>query len=94
MPYEEAVGYGRRAVADDPSVVFTDYEGDEAAALLKGINAFPPVSDWPAEHLLVVERPEDPVIVGLVHVGCLARAFSVPHDDWANLRRTAIGDRS
>lgn len=94
MPYDEAVGYGRRAVADDPSAIFIDYAGEEAAALLKGINSFPPVSDWPAEHILVVERSDDPVIVGLVHEGCLTRAFKVPHDDWANVRRAAIGDRS
>jgi hypothetical protein len=94
MPYDEAVGYGRRAVAEDPSAVFIDYGGEEAAALLKGINAFPPASEWAAEHILVLERPEDSVIVGLVHEDCLTRAFKIPHDDWATVRRSAIGDAS
>jgi len=94
MPYDEAVGYGRRGVADDNAAVFTDYSGEEATKLLVGINAFPPVSDWAADHILVFESPDEPIVVGLVDHGCVTKAFKVPRDDWAGVRRAALGDPS
>jgi hypothetical protein len=94
MAYEEAVSYGRRGVAADNAAVFTDYSGEEAAKLLIGINAFPPVSDWPAEHILVFDTPDEPIVVGLVEAGCVSKAFKVPRDDWAGVRRAALGDPS
>ncbi len=45
MPYDEAVSYGRRGVADNPEATFTDYSGDQATRLLAGLNGEPPVSD-------------------------------------------------
>src|SRR5271163_3925405 len=63
MPYDEAVSYGRRGVAADNTAEFTDYSGEEAAKLLIGINAFPPVSDWAADHILVFDSPDEPIVV-------------------------------
>jgi hypothetical protein len=94
MAYDEAVSYGRRGVAADNAAVFTDYSGEEAAKLLIGINAFPPVSDWAADHILVFDSPEEPVVVGLVEGACVTKAFKVPRDDWAGVRRAALGDPS
>ena len=94
MPYDEAVSYGRRGVAADNAAVFTDYSGEEAARLLVGINAFPPVSDWAADHILVFDSPDEPIVVGLVEAGCVTKAFKVPRDDWAGVRRAALGDPS
>ena len=94
MAYDEAVSYGRRRVAADNAAEFTDYSGEEAAKLLIGINAFPPVSDWAADHILVFDSPEEPIVVGLVEAGCVTKAFKVPRDDWAGVRRAALGDPS
>jgi hypothetical protein len=94
MPYDKAVSYGRRGVAADNAAVFTDYSGEEAAKLLIGINTFPPVSDWAADHILVFDSPDEPIVVGLVEAGCVTRAFKVPRDDWAGVRRAALGDPS
>jgi hypothetical protein len=94
MPYDEAVSYGRRGVAADNAAVFTDYSGEEASKLLDGINAFPPVSDWAADHILVFDSPDEPIVVGLVEAGCVTKAFKVPRDDWAGVRRAALGDPS
>jgi hypothetical protein len=94
MPYDEAVSYGRRGVAADNAAIFTDYSGEEAAKLLVGINAFPPVSDWAADHILVFDSPDEPIVVGLVEAGCVSKAFKVPRDDWAGVRRAALGDPS
>ena len=94
MPYDEAVSYGRRGVAADNSAAFTDYSGEEAGKLLEGINAFPPVSDWSADHILVFDSPDEPIVVGLVDKGCVTKAFKLPREDWADIRRAALGDRS
>lgn len=94
MPYDEAVAYGRRGVAADDAAVFTDYSGEEASKLLIGINAFPPVSDWSADHILVFDAPDEPIVVGLVDQGCVTKAFKVPREDWAGVRRAALGDPS
>jgi hypothetical protein len=94
MPYDEAVSYGRRGVAADNAAVFTDYSGEEASKLLIGINSFPPVSDWTADHILVFDAPDEAIVVGLVDKGCVTKAFKVPRDDWATLRSEAIGDRT
>jgi hypothetical protein len=94
MPYDEAVSYGRRGVVADNAAEFTDYSGEEAAKLLIGINAFPPVSDWAADHILVFDSPDEPIVVGLVEAGCVTKAFKVPRDDWAGVRRAALGDPS
>jgi len=94
MPYDEAVSYGRRGVAADNAAEFTDYSGEAAAKLLIGINAFPPVSDWAADHILVFDSPDEPIVVGLVEAGCVTKAFKVPRDDWAGVRRAALGDPS
>jgi hypothetical protein len=94
MPYDEAVSYGRRGVAADNAAEFSDYSGEEAAKLLIGINAFPPVSDWAADHILVFDSPDGPIVVGLVEAGCVTKAFKVPRDDWAGVRRAALGDPS
>jgi hypothetical protein len=94
MPYDEAVSYGRRGVAADNAAVFTDYSGEEAARLLIGINAFPPVSDWAADHILAFDSPDQPIVIGLVEAGCVTKAFKVPRDDWAGVRRAALGDPS
>jgi hypothetical protein len=94
MPYDEAISYGRRGVAADNAAIFTDYSGEEAAKLLTGINAFPPVSDWAADHILVFDSPDQPIVVGLVEAGCVTKAFKVPRDDWAGVRRAALGDPS
>jgi hypothetical protein len=94
MPYDDAVSYGRRGVAADNAAVFTDYSSDEAAKLLIGINAFPPVSDWAADHILVFDSPDEPIVVGLSEAGCVTKAFKVPRDDWAAVRRAALGDPS
>ena len=94
MPYDEAVSYGRRGVAADNAAEFTDYSGEDAAKLLIGINAFPPVSDWAADHILVFDSPDEPIVVGLVETGCVTKAFKVPRDDWAGVRRAALGDPS
>lgn len=92
MSYDEAVGYGRCGVAEDDAAIFTDYSGDEAAKLIAGINAFPPVSDWTADHILVFDAPGEPVVVGLVNGGCVDKAFKVPRGDWAGVLRAALGD--
>ena len=92
--YDEAVSYGRRGVAADNAAEFTDYSGEEAAKLLIGINAFPPVSDWAADRILVFDSPDEPIVVGLVEAGCVTKAFKVPRDDWAGVRRAALGDPS
>ena len=94
MAYDAAVSYGRRGVAADNAAIFTDYSGEEAAQLLIGVNAFPPISDWLADHILVFDSPGEPIVVGLVKAGCVTNAFKVPRDDWAGVRRTAIGDPS
>jgi hypothetical protein len=94
MPYDEAVSYGRRGVAADNAAVFTDYSGEEASKLLIGINAFPPVSDWTADHILVFDAPDEAIVVGLVEKGCLTKALEVPREDWAGVRRAALGDPS
>ena len=94
MPYDEAVSYGRRGVAADNASVFTDYSGEEAAKMLDGINSFPPVSAWVADHVLVFDAPDEPIVVGLVEAGCVTKAFKVPRDDWAGVRRAALGDPS
>jgi hypothetical protein len=93
-PYDEAVSYGRRGVAADNAAEFTDYSGENAAKLLIGINAFPPVSDWTADHILVFDSPDGAIVVGLVEKGCLTKALEVPREDWAGVRRAALGDPS
>jgi hypothetical protein len=94
MTYEEAVSYGNRGVAADSTAAFSDYSGEEAVKLLAGINSFPPVSDWTADHILVFDAPDEAIVVGLVDKGCVTKAFKVPRDDWATLRSEAIGDRT
>jgi hypothetical protein len=94
ISYREAVDAGRSGVAADSAGIFIDYSGDEAAKLLIGINAFPPVSDWAADHILVFDSPDEPIVVGQVDKGCVTKAFKVPRDDWGDVRRAALGDPS
>jgi hypothetical protein len=66
----------------NPQAVFTDYSGEQAAKLMAGLNAMPPVSEWTAEHILVFDFPDAPIMVGLVERGCVTRAFKIPREDW------------
>jgi hypothetical protein len=109
--YEQAIAVGRAAVAADPTATtFTDYSGDKAAKLLAAINTRPPVSDYPAEHVLVTEvssfdsesdsinKDDDSdaydVSIALVHDGCVIALAQLEQEDWAALRTAAIGDPS
>ena len=95
LTYERASATGRAAVVADPTAVFTDYSNDEAVKLLAAINALPPATEYLAEHVLVVETPDDDsVMVALVHDDCVSQTFRTPHEDWEKLRRGAIGDPS
>lgn len=86
---------GRAAVEADPTAVFTDYRGDETSKFLAAINAVPPVTEYLAEHVLVVETPDDePVMVALVHDGSVVWSNAARHEDWTKVRRGAIGDLS
>jgi hypothetical protein len=72
--YEQASARGRAAVKADPTPVFTDYGGNEAARSLATINATPPATEYLAEHVLTLEMPDDDPVVVLVHDGCVAMA--------------------
>ena len=92
--YEQATATGHRVVAANPSTVFTDYAGDEAAKLLAVINAFPPATKYPAEHVLVIEMDAEdwPVMIGLVHDGCIIISIKARQDTWTKMRHGALGD--
>jgi hypothetical protein len=93
--YESALKTGQAIVASHPNAVFTDYSGDESDKLLAVVNAFPPVTKYLAEHVLVVETPDDDdshVMIGLVHNGCVIVSAIAPQGHWSALRRGAIGD--
>lgn len=93
VTYEQAAKAGRAAAAADSASVFTDYDGEEAAKLVAAINAQPPVTAYPAEHILAVENPDE-AMIALIHNGCLTEAFMAPHGAWAALRHGAIGEPS
>ena len=93
LSYERAVAIGHAAHAADPTNVFTDYDGSQAAKLLVAINAEPPETDYPAERILVIERPDDDVVmIALVHEGCADKRLQTTPDEWIKMRRGAIGD--
>jgi hypothetical protein len=88
ITYERATATGRAAVEADPTAAFTDYTGDE-------INAVPPVTEYLAEHVLVVGTPDDEsVMVALIHDGSVVWRNAARHEDWTKLRRGAIGHSS
>ena len=63
--------------------------------MLAAINAVPPVTEYLAEHVIVVETSDDePVMVALVHDGSVVWSNAARHEDWTKLRRDAIGDSS
>lgn len=94
--YAQATATGHRVVAANPkTAVFTDYVGAEAAKLLAMVNAFPPASNYPTEHVLVIEMPVDEdtlVMIGLVHEGCVVLTAQARPEAWAQMRKNAIGD--
>ena len=93
LTYQRAIAIGHAAARADPTNIFTDYDGDQAAKLLAAINAQPPVTAFPAERVLVIERPDDDlVMVALVHDGCAGERLSTTPEAWVALRRGAIGD--
>ena len=93
LTYDRATAIGHAATRADPTNIFTDYNGDQAAKLLAAINAQPPVTAFPAERVLVIERPDDDlVMVALVHDGCAGERLSTTPEAWVALRRGAIGD--
>lgn len=93
LTYERAIAIGHAAARADPTNVFTDYGGDQAAKLLAAINAEPPVTAFPAERVLVIELPDDDlVMVALMHDSCAEKRLSTTPDHWGELRRAAIGD--
>ena len=93
LSYARATAIGRAAHAADATNVFTDYNGDQAAKLLAAINADPPVTTYSAERILVIERPDDDlVMVALVHDGCADKRIQTTPVKWGELRRGAIGD--
>ena len=61
--YERATAIGHAAASTDPMNVFTDYGSAEAAKLLAAINTLPPVTAYPAEHILVIERTDDDFVM-------------------------------
>ena len=89
LTYERAAAIGRGAHAANPAIVFTDYDGDQAAKLLAAINAQPPVTDYPAERVLVIERPDDGVVmVALVHDGCAGHRAQTTTSAWGKSAAT------
>lgn len=51
--------------------------------MLAAINTVPPVTEYLAEHVLVVETPNDePVMVALVHDGSIVWSNAARHEDW------------
>ncbi len=94
VSYAHAREIGRQVVEADPSTVFIDYGEDDATKLLIAINASPPPPDWTAEHILTVDIPDEPIIVALIHDGCITQSFREDRDEWAKIRRAAIGDQS
>ena len=93
LTYERATAIGHAAHLADPTNVFTDYGGAQAVKLLAAINAEPPMTAFPAERVLVIERPDDDlVMVALVHDGCAGERLSTTPETWVALRRGAIGD--
>ncbi len=63
--------------------------------MLAAINAVPPVTEYLAEHVLVVETPDDEsVMVALIHYGSVVWRNAARHEDWTKLRRGAIGHSS
>lgn len=93
LTYERTTAIGHAAHAADPSNVFTDYGGDQASKLLAAINAKPPATEYSAEHVVVIERPDDGVVmIALVHDGCAAHRVQTTIEGWSELRRGAIGD--
>lgn len=94
LSYEEITKVGRQAVADNSSLEFSDFSGPNEKKLLSAINAEPPETKLVADHILVMEAPESPVIVALSNKGCVTGMFKMPNSDWIRIRKTAIGDAS
>jgi hypothetical protein len=95
VTYEHIVEIGRGIVAENPDATFTDYTGAEARKIVDAFNAVEPVSDWTAEHVLVIDPADDEAFrVGIVDKGCLTHAFPAPRGAWQGMVRAALGDKS
>ncbi len=89
LTYAAAREIGVAVHDTEAEIVFHDYA--DAAALVREFNAMPPVSEWQADHVLVMDGDDD-VRVALAKDGCVFVAFRVPKSAWDELRRKALGE--
>ena len=94
VPYERGVSLGHQAVADDPSVIYVEYSGREAQALLKTINDTDPPTTFLAERIITIGFPGTFVVVGLVHDGCVFQSYKIPESAWAKIVKDSLGGRT
>ncbi len=89
--YASAVEIGRNAAAGVSGAAFRDYAGSDAHALMAEINSHEPATDWRADHLLVVNLPGTPVIIGVVEGDCLTHTVMADPAVWREAVTRRLG---
>ena len=91
---QDAIDMAQKAVAQDDSLIFTEYPKDESKKLVDLYNSEPPKTNEKADTIITLADPKGNTLVGMVKNKCVYKALRIPSDAWDIELEKALGKKS